>query len=155
MTPEKHPFVLLPDQGKEILVGNSKLLVKLMSQATGNAFTITEYELAPQFPGPPAHKHKVFEHAWYVLEGSLTVQLENELAVLTKGSFVFIPQKTVHAFSNKTDAPVNVLVIDTPGGFEHYYNDLQAAFGEGKAIDQELMREIQLKYDTFPPDFAF
>lgn len=102
-----------------------------------------------------AHKHKVFEHAWYVPEGSLTVQLETALHTLEKGSFLFVPKKAVHAFSNKTGAAIKVLVIDTPGGFEHCYQDLQAAFGEGKAIDRERMREIQLKYDTYPPDYLF
>jgi quercetin dioxygenase-like cupin family protein len=147
--------VLAPDEGKEITVGNSKLLVKLLSEATGNTMTITEYELAPQFPGPPAHQHKVFEHAWYVLEGNLTIQLKNEISVLTKGSFVFIPKKVVHAFSNRSNAVVKVLTIDTPGGFEKYYDDLQAAFGNGQSIDQERMQEIQLKYDTYPPDYVF
>lgn len=61
----------------------------------------------------------------------------------------------VHAFSNDTDVIVKVLVVDIPGGFENYYSDLQEAFGDGKAIDQEIMREIQLKYDTYPPGHVF
>ncbi|MEI9955474.1 MAG: cupin domain-containing protein [Ferruginibacter sp.] len=149
------PITVAPNEGKAISVGNSKLLVKLLSEDTGNAMSITEYELAPQFPGPPAHKHKVFEHAWYVLEGSLTIQLDDQVTVLAKGSFIFIPKKTVHAFSNKTDEWVKLLVIDTPGGFEKYYDDLESAFGNGKIIDQGLMREIQLKYDTYPPEYNF
>ncbi len=151
----RHPIVLSPNAGREISVGSSKLFLKLFSEATNNKLSITEYELSPNFPGPPPHKHKVFEHAWYVLEGELTIQLQNEQSVLLRGSFVFIPKMTVHAFSNASDAIVKVLVIDTPGGFENYYDDLQTAFGNNKTIDQELMREIQLKYDTFPPDHNF
>lgn len=147
--------ILEPGKGKQIAAGNSKLFLKLFSEATGNKFSITEYELPAAFPGPPAHKHKVFEHAWYVLDGNLTIRLNSETLVLTAGSFLFIPKMTVHAFANHSDATVKVLVIDTPGGFENYYDDLQTAFGDGKAIDQNIMKEIQLKYDTYPPEYVF
>ncbi len=155
MKNHSHPNIVNAGEGKKITVGTSTLFLKLFSEVVSNKFSITEYVLAKGFPGPPAHKHKVFEHAWYVLEGDLTVQLENEIAVLSKGSFVFIPKMTVHAFANNSDAAVKLLVIDTPGGFENYYDDLQAAFGNGKQIDQEAMRKIQLRYDTFPPDYLF
>lgn len=148
-------IILSAGEGQEISVANSKLFLKLTGEAVSDKFSITEYELAPRFPGPPAHKHKVFEHAWYVLEGGLTIQLEDETSILTKGSFIFIPKMTVHAFANQTDAAVKVLVIDTPGGFEKYYDDLQAAFCNGKEMDQAVMRQIQLKYDTHPPDYLF
>lgn len=149
------PFVLNPGEGKEMSVGSSRLFLKLSAGAVSNRLSMTEYELSPQFPGPPPHKHRVFEHAWYVLEGELSVQLEHNTFVLTKGGFVFIPRQTAHAFSNKTDTVVKVLVMDTPGGFESYYDDLQAAFAKGRPIDQEEMRTIQLKYDTYPPDHVF
>ena len=155
MENHSHPNILNAGEGKEIIVGTSKLFMKLFSEAVANKFSITEYELATGFPGPPAHKHKVFEHAWYVLEGELTIQLANIISVLSKGSFVFIPKMTVHAFANNSDAAVKLLVIDTPGGFENYYDDLQAAFGNGKQIDQEAIKKIQLKYDTFPPEYIF
>lgn len=150
-----NPVILKYGEGKGITVGNSKLFLKLSSEAASNKLSITEYELSPKFPGPPPHKHKVFEHAWYVLEGGLTIQLGDEISVLTKGSFIFIPKTMLHAFSNQSNSVVKMLVVDMPGGFERYYDDLQAAFGDGKAIDQEIIRSIQLKYDTYPPDYIF
>lgn len=148
-------LIINPGEGRQINVGNSRLLLKLNSAATDNALSVTEYELPPHFPGPPPHKHRVFEHAWYVLEGGLTVQVDEETSVVSKGGFIFIPKRTVHAFSNPGEAIVRVLVVDTPGGFEHYYDDLEDAFGSGQAIDQQVMRNIQLKYDTYPPDHIF
>lgn len=149
------PVVLKAGEGKEITVGTSRLFLKLSSEAASDKLSITEYDLPPGFPGPPPHKHKMFEHAWYVLEGELTVQLGGEGSVLTQGSFIFIPKRVVHAFANKSNGAVRLLVVDTPGGFERYYDDLQAAFGKDKAIDQERMRSIQLKYDTYPPEYVF
>jgi len=149
------PQILAAGAGKAIMVGLSRLVVKLPSEQTVNRLSITTYELPPGFPGPPPHKHAVFEHAWYVLEGELTVQLGNDISVLSKGGFVYIPKQVVHAFANSGNGVAEVLVVDTPGGFEKYYDDLQAAFGNGEKIDQQIIRDIQLKYDTYPPDHIF
>jgi quercetin dioxygenase-like cupin family protein len=142
-------------EGKKIQVGLSNLFLKLSSQAIDNRFSVTEYELSPHFPGPPAHQHGLFEHAWYVLDGNLNVLIDGQTSVIGKGGFVFIPKRTIHAFSNESDTVTKLLVIDTPGGFENYYEDLQSAFGNGETVDQELIREIQLKYDTYPPGHVF
>ncbi len=142
-------------EGRKVTVGESTLFLKLASEITDNKFSITEYDLPSFFPGPPPHQHNVFEHAWYVLEGELTVQLNKRTEVLNKGSFIFIPRRTVHGFSNNSGSPVKVLVVDMPGGFEHYYDDLQSAFGNGELIDQERMRVIQLQYDTYSSDHIF
>jgi quercetin dioxygenase-like cupin family protein len=152
---KNEPIILNAGGGKEIKVGNSTIFFKLLSERTNNRFSVTEYELLPKFPGPPAHKHREFEHAWYVLEGALSIELDNEETTILKGGFAFIPKKTVHAFSNKSNAIVRLLVIDTPGGFEKYYDDIQIAFGDGKALDPNVFREIQLNYDTYPPDYSF
>ncbi|MDB5116510.1 MAG: cupin protein [Mucilaginibacter sp.] len=130
-------------------------MAEAFASQTNDAYAVTEYELAPQFPGPPPHQHLVFEHAWYVLHGDLTVRLGDKIFSVKEGSFIFIRKLTVHAFANKTNEVLRVLVIDTPGGFENYYEDLQAAFGTGEEIDKGRMREIQLKYDTYPPDHQF
>ena len=153
--PTQPSLVLEPGQGKTFAVGGSTLTAKLLSAHTGGQLCLTEYALPPHFPGPPPHQHRTFEHAWYVLEGELSVQLGAEERTLPTGSFVFIPQRTVHAFANRSAAPVRVLVVDTPGGFEHYYEELQHAFGDGRALDPARIRAIQLRYDTFPPDHQF
>jgi quercetin dioxygenase-like cupin family protein len=155
MENKETPLLLNPGDGKEVTVGASRLFVKLFSEQTNNRMTITEYVLSPNFPGPPPHKHKTIEHAWYVLEGTLSAQLEDKETTITAGGFVFIPKRLVHAFSNKSEAVVRLLAIDTPGGFEKYYDELQAAFGDGKAIDQQVIKDIQLKYDTYPPDYVW
>ncbi len=48
------------------------------------------------FLAPPAHKHKEYEHAWYVIEGELTVELDNIEMSILKGGFIFIPKRAVH-----------------------------------------------------------
>ncbi|QNF33720.1 cupin domain-containing protein [Adhaeribacter swui] len=148
-------LILNSGEGREIKVGTSRLFLKLFSERTNNKFSITEYDLPPNFPGPPSHKHRNYEHAWYVLEGVLSVEVNGKEMTLVKGDFIFIPKYVVHAFSNKSDSAVRLLAIDTPGGFENYYDELETAFTDGKPLDPNTFREIQLKYDTYPPDYSF
>lgn len=46
----------------------------------------------------PHLKHEVFELAWYVPEGEITAKSGDLISVLTKCSFIFIPEITVHHF---------------------------------------------------------
>jgi hypothetical protein len=45
-----------------------------------------------------------------------------------------------------------MLEIDTPGGFEPYFEELAAAIPEGAAVNPSVVVAIQRKYDTYPPD---
>lgn len=69
------------------------------------------------------HRHDHFEESFYVLEGVWTVQIANEIHEFPAGSFVLIPRGTPHGQGNFTKKPVKLLVLVTPGGFEHFYKD--------------------------------
>jgi hypothetical protein len=45
-----------------------------------------------------------------------------------------------------------MLEIDTPGGFEPYFEELAAAIPEGASVNPSVVVAIQRKYDTYPPD---
>jgi len=48
--------------------------------------------------------------------------LNDETSVLTKSGFIFITKMLVHAFANQSNSVTGILVVDMPGGFEHYYD---------------------------------
>ncbi len=114
------------------------------------AFPVTEYALPAGFPGPPPHVHATFEHAWYVLDGTIRVQIGGETIELGAGAFAFVPAGTPHAFGNPGDAPARMLAIDTPGGLEGYYEELASAFPPGTPLDRQVVAGIQQRYDTRP-----
>jgi mannose-6-phosphate isomerase-like protein (cupin superfamily) len=65
---------------------------------------------------------------FYVLDGTLTVQVEDELLEAPPGSFLCVPPGTRHTFANRCDDPVRFLNFNTPGGFEEYMRELAAAW---------------------------
>ena len=139
--------------GLTLTAAQTRTTFKVTSAATGDRFSMAEYWLPHQFPGPPPHVHRLFEHAWYILEGQVLVQIGEQSVTAYPGAFVFIPAGIAHTFSNPHNAPARMLAIDTPGGFEAYYEELSAAFPGDTTVDPVKIVEIQRRYDTYPTEF--
>ena len=77
------------------------------------------------FPGPPLHHHD-FDETFYVLEGELTFQLEDEIFTRKRGELAFAPRNVAHTFANLSDAAARTLIVCTPAGFERYFDRMAA-----------------------------
>jgi quercetin dioxygenase-like cupin family protein len=63
------------------------------------------------------HQHK-FNESFYVIEGTLTVEINGQTRQVPAGSYVFIPGGMRHAQGNKGTTPVRNIVTTTPAGLE-------------------------------------
>ena len=72
--------------------------------------------------GPPLHSHKVQEDSFYVLEGTLTAQLGDEIVELRPGDFATAPPGVAHTFTNTyREHAARMVNVMTPGiGFDRY-----------------------------------
>ena len=52
------------------------------------------------------------------------MRVGDEEAILEKGGFAFMPSGLPHAFLNLTDEDAEVVVVYTPGGGHHFYEEL-------------------------------
>jgi quercetin dioxygenase-like cupin family protein len=86
---------------------------------------------------------------FYVLDGTLTLQIGGETIALVEGSFACVPTGVVHTFSNQSDGVVRFLNFNTPSGWEHYMRDLDKALSAGAAT-QTVIGEIASRYDFKP-----
>ena len=139
-----------PGDGERIAAGpGSELLIKATSDDTAGTFFLSETTAAPGFPGPPLHRHATLHDMFYVLEGTLTVQVDGERRELGPGSFACVPPGTAHTFSNPSANLVRFLNFNTPGGFEHYMRALGEAARSGP-LTPEVMGPIAARYDFEP-----
>ena len=77
--------------------------VLLRSEQTDDQVSVIENTVPAGFPGPPLHHHG-FDETFYVLEGELTHQLEDEIFTRKQGELAFAPRNVAHTFANLSGA---------------------------------------------------
>lgn len=86
--------------------------------SANDAFVVAEWRDAGGPPGPPRliaprHVHHSDDEAWYVLEGSLRVQVGAEEIEACAGAAVFVPRGKAHTYWNPGPGPVRYLLVMT------------------------------------------
>jgi mannose-6-phosphate isomerase-like protein (cupin superfamily) len=117
-------LVLGPDDGTTLDFGFSSLRILLRAEDTGGAFALTEQPLEPGALAGPLHAHAHEVGFFYVVEGTIGVQLADEIVTATPASVVGVPAGTRHTFWNAGTVPLRVLEFFAPGGFERWFEDL-------------------------------
>jgi quercetin dioxygenase-like cupin family protein len=91
--------------------------VKASAADTGGVYTLVEMT-APAGLQTPLHVHHVEDEGFYVLEGSITVQVGDETIEVPAGRHAFGPHGIPHRFTVGPDG-ARMLWVLTPGGFEN------------------------------------
>jgi quercetin dioxygenase-like cupin family protein len=139
--------VLGPGEGTAFEVGTATSLFKATREATAGFFSLAEVTIQPGTSGPPPHSHRELLDSFYVLEGTLTVQVGDDELEAPPGSYACAPPGVVHTFANRSEEPVRFLNLNTPGGWEDYIRDLAAATPADGPPDPQLMGEILARHD--------
>jgi mannose-6-phosphate isomerase-like protein (cupin superfamily) len=138
-------------EGERLEMGPSSLVLHAVGEDTADSFFMSETTLGPGFPGPPLHVHERIHDMFYVLEGTVAFQVEDEQVDLGPGSFVCVAPGTPHRFWNPADQPARFLNLNTPAGFESYMRELAAAGAkaaeDGRQLAPEEIGEIASRYD--------
>jgi len=90
--------------------------------SVADAFVIAEWRDEGGPAGPPRliaplHLHRRDDEAWYVLEGSLRVQVGANVVEAGAGAAVFVPRGTAHTFWNPGPGRVRYLLVMTSNIF--------------------------------------
>jgi quercetin dioxygenase-like cupin family protein len=99
------------------------LFQQLASKAeTGGPFGLT---LVTQRHGSasPKHVHTREAEAFYLLDGNLTYQADDQTYQLGPESFIYLPPGVAHAF-RVTSSTAKFLVINAPGGLIDIYDEV-------------------------------
>jgi gentisate 1,2-dioxygenase len=88
------------------------------------------------------------DEAFYVLEGSGAVSLNDVRQPLEKGGTIFIPKNTWHGFSNP-DQELLLLWLVTPAGLDGFFRETCNPPGvPPKPLTRAQVNEIARKYAT-------
>lgn len=103
--------VVIPPGGGRAFMPEGKVKLEVGQSPDFAAF---ESALPARSEGPPPHIHRIYDEAFYVLEGEVVYFLDDELHTCSAGSFVFVPRGVAHGFSNPAEQRARMLVIMTP-----------------------------------------
>ncbi len=114
----------------------------------GDAFVIAEWQDAGGGSGPPRliaprHVHHRDDEAWYVLEGTLRVQVGADEVEARAGSGVFVPRGTPHTYWNPGPGAVRYLLVMT--------SNIYRLIGEIHSLpdrNPSSLRAVFEKYDS-------
>jgi mannose-6-phosphate isomerase-like protein (cupin superfamily) len=112
--------------------GTSFLIVE---SAADSASARVEFEItmAPGAMGPPKHFHPRQEESWKILEGELSVFVDEGWRTLAAGESLSIPPNTVHTLRNRSSGPVRFRDVHEPAlDFQEYIEELDAQAAAGK-----------------------
>jgi mannose-6-phosphate isomerase-like protein (cupin superfamily) len=94
--------------------------VLLRSEESDGVVSVIDNTVPANWPGPYLHRHD-FDEAFYVLEGELVFQVEDELITRRAGELAFAPRGVAHTLANLSDSPARYVLVCTPAGFERYF----------------------------------
>jgi quercetin dioxygenase-like cupin family protein len=122
-------------------------------EESGGAYFMME-ALVPPGGGPPPHIHRREDETFYVLEGTCTFRLGDELVTAGPGDFVNVPCGMVHCFHNGGAATARLLVTFTPGGIEQFFEDtLERAYDLSSPIPDNVA-EVAGRYVAAAPRYG-
>lgn len=139
-------IVYKPEEGLKLNSGPGRdCIFKLTGKDTGGAFDYFIVEVAPH-GGPPLHVHRTQEETFHVLKGRYKVRIGDDIFYCNEGDFAYLPSNVPHAFLNLTDEPGEVIVVYTPGGGHHFFEELGPLTRNGSP-DRKVVSQLFEKYD--------
>ena len=115
---KRPPLLLPPGKGRSYDMGAVRAVFKADGRETAQRYSISEWWLAPNTPGPGAHSHESEDDVFYVIEGTAHFLIGKRWVRAPRGTFVCAPAGVTHDFANRTKKKAGILNFSIPGGFE-------------------------------------
>jgi quercetin dioxygenase-like cupin family protein len=138
MSEENKRIFIPPDEGAAL--PDLHIVHNGAAESFGGALAIVEWSLPPGGMIPP-HTHSREDEYLLILEGQLTCDVDGEIGVGSVGSYVVKPRGVPHASFNTGPEPVRVMEVQTPGGFEGFYEEYEEIVSSG--MNEEGQRKAR------------
>jgi len=99
---------------KRYTARGSVMLFKALAEQDDGDLSLMERTLPPGGRRPPPHRHTNCSEAYFVLDGFVSVIVEDEELTVGPEGFVLVPRGTAHTFGNSTENEARLLVIHAP-----------------------------------------
>ena len=125
---------LSPGGGRSYPMGRISAFFKADGDESQSRYSISEWWLEPHTQGPGAHSHEE-DDIFYVIEGTMSILMDDRWIDAPKGAFVLVPGGVTHDFENRSSAPAGVLNFSIPGDFEENMPAIAEWFADNPPMD--------------------
>jgi mannose-6-phosphate isomerase-like protein (cupin superfamily) len=145
------PVVVLPGTTERFDFGGFGVDWKIDAAQTGRRFSVVHHPLAPRALAAPLHRHENEDEYSYVLSGRLGALLGEDVVVAEAGAWVHKPRRQWHTFWNAGETPCHIIEVISPGGFEDYFREVAAAWGDLAAFAEINSRYgLEMDFESVP-----
>lgn len=138
-------MTVIPSQeGQNVRVLSDRICIKLKSSLSPNSMTVVTVEVPPGSAVPP-HVHAKEEESYYILDGSMVIQVGSEVLTVKSHDFIHIPPGTIHGYRNDSDRPIHLLVWAVGGAIDDFFIEMGENIHE-LPQDMPKLSEILDKY---------
>lgn len=140
-----------PTDADSVDFGGLGVVWKIEGIETGGNFAVVDHPIAPRALAAPLHYHHNEDEYSYVLEGTLGALLGDEVVEAGPGTWVFKPRGQWHTFWNAGDVPCRIIEVISPAGFESYFREVAAAWGDlGKFAEINAKYALDMDFESVP-----
>lgn len=147
------PYLIGADAGRALDFGSFGVRFIAFTEQTAGGFSLIEHPIPPHSLVAPLHRHSREDEYSFVLEGRMGAMLGDEVVYARAGELAVKPRHQWHTFWNPDDVPCRVLEIISPGGFEHFFEELAAATEGTGEPDPDGLAQLGARYGLeFDPE---
>lgn len=109
------PRVVPANSSPTVMAGADTVHCIATAEHTGGSYSFLEIEI-PEGSGPPPHEHPSADEFFYVLSGTVSIDIDDLHAEVGPGDHFHVPRGSTHSLTALTD--VRLLAGYVPGGDE-------------------------------------
>jgi mannose-6-phosphate isomerase-like protein (cupin superfamily) len=138
--------VLGPGEGvRTYSARGSDMMFKAIGELDDGDFSLMERTLPPGGRRPPAHRHTNCSEAYFVLDGEVSVVVEDEENLLRPHDFLLVPRGTAHTFGNGGSERARLLVLHAPAA-DGYFGALHELWHRDEPPTPDEERELMSRF---------
>jgi mannose-6-phosphate isomerase-like protein (cupin superfamily) len=138
-------------EGDQFDFGGLGVQWKIDGDRTEQRFSIVHHPIAPRALAAPLHYHHNEDELSYVITGTLGALLGDAVVTGGPGTWVSKPRHQWHTFWNAGDTPCEIIEIISPAGFENYFREVAAAWGDvSKFAAISAKYRLDMKLESVP-----
>ncbi len=153
--------ILLPSMPPLDHKGSSDIRVWVRSSMTNGLYSSVECAVAPKVMGPPPHMHKELDELMYVIEGTASILVGDDIVEVKAGGWHLRPRLIKHTFWNASDKSLRFMDMYFNQPFEEFleriYHELTAknGFPDGSDSKTKEINKLNNKFGLVYSPTAF